>query len=281
MQQSATTENGRRERRGAQPQAKFGAVAMSKGVAALRTLGLSRTATQEEVKTAFRKLAKKWHPDGHQGSSKVNAEEQFKVVQQAYQLLSAPGGLREAAMSGAASSDGHGTRYGRGTAAGHRDQPPFGKQEWWGNQYGPASRPGYNPHQGYMGFGASGQHYYEDTSAAAQAEDTKRMYRSWFGAAIFCVGLYAVTYTGARDKAAKERGDLVDAWWNQGTRRWEKPLPHMFKDPMLSALIHLKPPNIVHKSTAPGTVKARKQAVTIDGHNVADAYRAREQGHRR
>ncbi|XP_031274533.1 uncharacterized protein LOC116132991 [Pistacia vera] len=41
----------------------------------------------EEVKTAYRVCALKWHPDRHQGSSKVVAEEKFKLCSRAYQSL--------------------------------------------------------------------------------------------------------------------------------------------------------------------------------------------------
>lgn len=48
-------------------------------------LGVSKTATQDEIKSAFRKLAKKYHPDI---SKEANAEEKFKEVQEAYSVLS-------------------------------------------------------------------------------------------------------------------------------------------------------------------------------------------------
>jgi len=235
------------------------------------------------VKQAYRKLAKQWHPDRHPGKSKAYAEEQFKELQAAYALLSGPGGLRAAmraddAEAAAARGPGPSARHGRASAAGRQDE------DWWGNAdiYGAASRPGYNPHgAGYMGFGGGrGQeHWYEDTAKAAKAEDKSRATRSWISVAIFGVGLYAVSYTGQRDKAAKERGDMVDAWWNPTNRRWERPPAHMFKDPMLSALIHLKPPTMVYKPTA-SKAAPRKQSLTIDGTGAADAYRAREQGMR-
>lgn len=41
----------------------------------------------EDVKNAYRACALKWHPDRHQGSSKVVAEEKFKVCSAAYQSL--------------------------------------------------------------------------------------------------------------------------------------------------------------------------------------------------
>ncbi|KAG8371857.1 hypothetical protein BUALT_Bualt12G0006600 [Buddleja alternifolia] len=41
----------------------------------------------EDVKIAYRACALKWHPDRHQGASKVVAEEKFKVCSAAYQSL--------------------------------------------------------------------------------------------------------------------------------------------------------------------------------------------------
>lgn len=54
------------------------------------TLGVSRNATEKEIKTAYRKLARKWHPDLHTGKEKEAAEEQFKKVNEAYEVLSDP-----------------------------------------------------------------------------------------------------------------------------------------------------------------------------------------------
>ena len=92
----------------------------ARGVAALRTLGLSRTASAEEVKAAFRTAAKKWHPDKHPGNSKSQAEERFKEVQDAYQLLSAPGGLRAAVSAEYSGSGGGGGGSGGPGTAGYR-----------------------------------------------------------------------------------------------------------------------------------------------------------------
>ncbi len=50
-------------------------------------LGVSRDATQEEIKRAYRRLARKYHPDV---SSEPDAEERFKEVNAAYEVLSDP-----------------------------------------------------------------------------------------------------------------------------------------------------------------------------------------------
>ncbi len=52
------------------------------------TLGISREASDSEIKSAYRKLAMKYHPDRNQGDSA--AEQKFKDVSQAYEILKDP-----------------------------------------------------------------------------------------------------------------------------------------------------------------------------------------------
>lgn len=54
-------------------------------------LGLSKNASESEIKSAFRKLSRKWHPDMQAGKSdaeKKDAEEKFKEIAEAYEVLS-------------------------------------------------------------------------------------------------------------------------------------------------------------------------------------------------
>ena len=48
-------------------------------------LGVSKTATQAEIKSAYRKLALEWHPDKNKSKE---ASEKFKEINKAYEVLS-------------------------------------------------------------------------------------------------------------------------------------------------------------------------------------------------
>jgi curved DNA-binding protein len=53
-----------------------------------KTLGVNQSASQDEIKSAYRKLAMQYHPDRNQGDP--TAEDKFKEINEAYQVLSDP-----------------------------------------------------------------------------------------------------------------------------------------------------------------------------------------------
>ncbi|MBQ1901234.1 MAG: DnaJ domain-containing protein [Lachnospiraceae bacterium] len=53
-----------------------------------QVLGVSRSASDDEIKKAYRNLSRKYHPDANVNNpNKAQAEEKFKEVQQAYDLI--------------------------------------------------------------------------------------------------------------------------------------------------------------------------------------------------
>ncbi len=90
-------------------------------------LGLNKNASDDDVKKSYRKLAREHHPDMVQDSDKKAAEERFKEINEAYQVLSDPQKRKMYDQFGHV-----GPGYGGGAGGG-----PFGQGA--GGQWGPFS----------------------------------------------------------------------------------------------------------------------------------------------
>src|SRR6476660_6134337 len=87
---------------------------MARGTDYYKTLGVDKKASQEDIKKAYRKLARQYHPDTNKDAG---AEERFKEISEAYDALGDPekrktydrgGGLFGGGFSGAGCAGGTG-----------------------------------------------------------------------------------------------------------------------------------------------------------------------------
>lgn len=122
------------------------------------TLGVSRSASAEEIKKAYRSLAFKYHPDRNPGDSA--AEEKFKAVNSAYSVLGDESKRRQYDMYGSASDNAY--EYARSYQS--QSQSAYGQQQYadedifW---------------QFFNGTGNSGQTY------GNQQSQNRRYYYNW------------------------------------------------------------------------------------------------------
>lgn len=82
-------------------------------------LGVSQSASDDEVKKAYRELARKYHPDNYQNNPLADlAEEKMKEINEAYDLITKQRAGGHQAASGSYSSSGY---YSQNQSYGHQD----------------------------------------------------------------------------------------------------------------------------------------------------------------
>ncbi len=103
-------------------------------------LGVSRDATAEDIKRAYRRLARQLHPDANPGDAA--AEARFKEVAVAYETLSDPERRRHYDLFGeAGAAAGAGSPFGAGGGLNDLFDMFFGGSPFGGGQAGPAGPP--------------------------------------------------------------------------------------------------------------------------------------------
>ncbi len=115
-----------------------------------KVLGVSRDASDDEIKKAYRQLSKKYHPDANiNNPNKDKAEEMFKLVQEAYQQI-----MYERQHPYASRSNGNSSSSGSGTNGGYgyQDGQYYGDfsdffNDFFNNAYGGAYGGSYQQRQ--------------------------------------------------------------------------------------------------------------------------------------
>lgn len=136
-----------------------------------KVLGVSPSATDDEVKKAYRTLSRKYHPDANVNNPNADkAEEMFKEVQQAYEMIMRQ---REQGSTGT---------YGQGYGPQGYGQQGYGQQGYGQQSYGGFGQDG-DPFRGFyygpfgFGFGGFGNFGgYGQQGGASQATDEYSRY---------------------------------------------------------------------------------------------------------
>ncbi len=154
-----------------------------------KVLGVSRNASDDEIKTAYRKLAKKYHPDLNPGDKE--AARKMKELNQAYELIKNPptaGSGQGYGQSGYNPFGSYGQGgYGQGQGGyGRRD--PFGDfgQSW---HFGGGERPDPDPELQAAASYLNARHYQEALNVLRNIPENRRNGRWYYYSSLSHAGL--------------------------------------------------------------------------------------------
>lgn len=155
-----------------------------------QVLGISRSATEEEIKKAYRTLSRKYHPDANiNNPNKAQAEEKFKEIQAAYEQI-----MKER-TSGYTGQSGYNGSYGQSggySQRGYDEQDPFGFGGFGSyGGYGQGPKTGYEeqPHLRAAGNYIRNGYYREARTTLDQMDSRERDARWYYYSAIAHSGL--------------------------------------------------------------------------------------------
>src|SRR5215218_5561187 len=95
---------------------------MANGTDYYKVLGVDRKASQEDIKKAYRKLARKYHPDTNK---EAGSEDRFKAISEAYDTLGDPDKRKKYDRGGSVFAGG-GSPFGGGGSGGGATPNDFG-----------------------------------------------------------------------------------------------------------------------------------------------------------
>lgn len=188
-------------------------------------LGVSRSATEEEIKKAYKTLSRKYHPDANiNNPHKEEAEEKFKEIQQAYQQI-----MKERTEGYSYQNTGYGNYGGFGSGYGNTGYGSGG----FGN-----SGTGYEEdgHLRAAGNYVRNGYYKEARTVLDSMEESSRSARWYYYSALAHAGLgnQVAALEHARRAAALEPGNmdynqLIYQFENGGT--WYRQRQYTYSQP--------------------------------------------------